>query len=391
MLRGFFSKIVVVFLLLGVLAPQFLLAQEVHQDFEERVQAEVLSIEEEYERPITGTGATAVVQESRIKLLNGEKEGEIVDLISEKVALEVGDTIYVNRIIDISGNEYITFADFERRPVLLFVSVLFVLMLLFFSGWQGLRALLSLFGSIGAIFFLLIPALLAGYDPALTSVAIAAIVMVFVLFGTHGINPRTIIAFAGTYSAVVVTGIIAYFSVDLMRLTGFSNDASVYLNFATNGQLDLAGLLLGGIIIGILGVLDDVSITQASVVQELKHANSALRFSELYASAIRVGRDHIGSLVNTLALAYVGVSLPLILLYAKTESSFMLSLNQEVIAAEVIRIIIGSIGLILAVPLTTLFAAWWFDNHEVDSIDNSSHHHHHLIIISPFHFSLYFF
>lgn len=377
MLRGFFSKIVVVFLLLGVLAPQFLLAQEVHQDFEERVQAEVLSIEEEYERPITGTGATAVVQESRIKLLNGEKEGEIVDLISEKVALEVGDTIYVNRIIDISGNEYITFADFERRPVLLFVSVLFVLMLLFFSGWQGLRALLSLFGSIGAIFFLLIPALLAGYDPALTSVAIAAIVMVFVLFGTHGINPRTIIAFAGTYSAVVVTGIIAYFSVDLMRLTGFSNDASVYLNFATNGQLDLAGLLLGGIIIGILGVLDDVSITQASVVQELKHANSALRFSELYASAIRVGRDHIGSLVNTLALAYVGVSLPLILLYAKTESSFMLSLNQEVIAAEVIRIIIGSIGLILAVPLTTLFAAWWFDNHEVDSIDNSSHHHHH--------------
>lgn len=377
MLRDFFSKTIVVFLLLSVFTPQFLLAQEVHQDLEERVQAEVLSIEEEYERPITGTGATAVVQESRIKLLNGEREGEIVDLISEKVELEVGDTIYVNRIIDISGNEYITFADFERRPVLLFVSVLFVLMLLFFSGWQGLRALLSLFGSIGAIFFLLIPALLAGYDPAITSVAIAAIVMMFVLFGTHGVNPRTIIAFAGTYSAVVITGIIAYFSVDLMKLTGFSNDASVYLNFATNGQLDLAGLLLGGIIIGILGVLDDVSITQASVVQELKHANNALRFSELYASAIRVGRDHIGSLVNTLALAYVGVSLPLILLYAKTESSFMLSLNQEVIAAEVIRIIIGSIGLILAVPLTTFFAAWWFDTHTVDSIDNSSHHHHH--------------
>jgi len=361
-----------------VFAPVIASAQEVHQDFEERVQATVLSVEDSYERTITGTGASTTVQELRIELLEGERAGEIVGLTSEKVVLSEGDTIYVNRIIDISGNEYITFADFERRPVLFVVMALFVLMLLVFSGWQGVRALLSLFGSIGAIFFLLIPALLAGYNPALTSVAIAAIVMCFVLFGTHGINPRTLIAFAGTYTAIAITGVIAYFSVDLMRLTGFSSDASVYLNFATNGQLDLAGLLLGSIIIGILGVLDDVSITQASVVQELKRANAELKFLDLYQGAIRVGKDHIGSLVNTLALAYVGVSLPLILLYAKTESSFMLSLNQEVIAAEVIRIIIGSIGLILAVPLTTLVAAWWFGGREVvDSDEVATHCHSH--------------
>lgn len=372
-----FSRFLFLIIASLVVFPSGLLAQEAHQDFAERAKAEVLSVESSYERTITGTGASTTVQELRVKLLDGERVGEIVSLTSEKVHLEEGDIIYVNRIVDISGNEYVTFADFERRPVLYFVAALFVVMLLFFSGWQGVRALLSLIGSIGAIFFLLIPALLAGYDPALTSVAIAGVVMIFVLFGTHGVNPRTIIAFVGTYSAVIITGIIAFVSVDLMRLTGFNSDASVYLNFATGGELDLAGLLLGSIIIGILGVLDDVSITQASVVQELKRANHKLHFAELYGRAIRVGKDHIGSLVNTLALAYVGISLPLILLYAKTESSFLASLNQEVIAAEIIRIIIGSIGLILAVPMTTLAAAWWFNKHSVDSDDVAEHCHSH--------------
>ena len=136
--------------------PIGVVAQEVHQDFEERVQAEVLSIEESYERSITGTNATTLVQESRIELLGGEKAGEIVGLTSEKVELEVGDTIYVNRSVDINGVEYISYADFERRTVLYFVSALFVVMLLAFSGWQGVRALLSLGGSIAAIFFLLV-------------------------------------------------------------------------------------------------------------------------------------------------------------------------------------------------------------------------------------------
>ena len=161
-----------------------------------------------------------------------------------------------------------------------------------------------------------------------------------------------------------------------MRLSGFSDDASVYLNFATNGSLDLSSLLLGGIIIGILGVLDDVAVTQTSVVAQLKLANKTFGFFELYNRAIAVGRDHIGSIVNTLALAYVGVSLPLILLYAKTGSDIGAVFNQEVVAAELTRIIVGSIGLIIAVPATTAAAAWYYQRHEVDTLDHSSHHHH---------------
>ena len=232
--------------------------------------------------------------------------------------------------------------------------------------------------SIGAIFFLLVPALLAGWDPVLTSVGIAGAILAVVFFGTHGISSRSKIAFLGTFGAVIATGLIAWISSGMMRLTGFSSDASVYLNFATNGTLDLSGLLLGSIIIGILGVLDDVSITQASVVEQLKHANPALHFAELYERAIKVGRDHIGSLVNTLALAYVGVSLPLILLYAKSDSPLWQTLNQEVVAAELLRIVVGSIGLILAVPATTAVAAWYFHHREVQAVtDEAGHHHHH--------------
>ena len=162
-----------------------------------------------------------------------------------------------------------------------------------------------------------------------------------------------------------------------MRFTGFSDDASVYLNFATGGTIDLTGLLLGGIIIGLLGVLDDVSITQASVVQELKGANPQFGFKELYESALRVGRDHVGSLVNTLALAYAGASLPMLLLFAYSDSSMMMLINQEVLAAEVLRIVVGSIGLILAVPFTTAMAAWYFKDREVDPSEDTGHSHGH--------------
>lgn len=366
-------------LIAGLSWPAFSFAQEVFQEFQERVSAEVLEVIDEEEQPITGTDATRTVQTVRILFTSGEREGEFDEMTNEVVILEPGDNIFVDRVIDISGTEWITYADFERRPVLIGVVLLFVVLLLVLSRWHAVRALISLVGSIAAILFLLVPALLAGYDPALTTIVVSAVVLSFVLFGTHGINPTTSIAFAGVFGAVIVTGIIAYASVTLMRLTGFSNDASVYLNFATNGQLDLSGLLLGSIIIGILGVLDDVSITQAAVVQELKRANPALKAKQLYNRALVVGRAHIGSLVNTLALAYTGVSLPLILLYAKTENNFWQILNQEVIAVELIRIIIGSIGLVLAVPLTTAVAAWWYNEREVADIDDGhghAHHHH---------------
>lgn len=354
-----------------------MLAQEVHQEFQELVKAEVLEVVSEEKRDIMGTGTETVVQELRIKLLTGSQAGLVVPLENDLVLLERGDKIFVNHLAAIDGSEYYTFKDIERRGPLVVLGVVFVALVMWLSGYQGLRALLSLVLSFAAIIFLLIPALLKGYSPALVSLGVASLVLSATLFFTHGVKPRVVIAFLGTFGAVAVTCLISWIWVSWMRFTGLSDDTSVYLNLATGGTLDLAGLLLGGIIIGLLGVLDDVSITQSSVVQELKGANAALGFTQLYRKALRVGKDHVGSLVNTLALAYAGASLPLLLLYSFSTSPWSIIVNQEIIAAEIVRIIVGSIGLILAVPFTTALAAWYFKDRVVASDEDCGHTHSH--------------
>lgn len=369
---------ITIFLLFGFIVATPALAQELHQDVQEILKAEVLEVVDEYERDIMGTEASTTVQELRIILKEGEREGEVVRLENDLIELAKGDEIFVTRMGSIDGTEYFTFKDVERRSPLLIIIAIFIALVIWLSGRQGVRAVISLALSISAILFVLIPALKLGYSPALVSLGIAGVILAVTLFLTHGFKPRVFVTFLGTFGAVFVTCLIAYIWVEWMRFTGFSDDSSVYLNFATGGKIDLPGLLLGGIIIGLLGVLDDVSITQASVVQELKAANPKFGFKALYTRALRVGKDHVGSLVNTLALAYAGASLPLLLLYAYSQSSVWSILNQEVIAAEVLRIVVGSIGLILAVPLTTALAAWYFKDKVVEEGDVHSHGHSHV-------------
>lgn len=357
--------------------PQSLLAQEVHQEFQETVKAEVLEVLEEYERIIMGTAASTTVQQLRVQVKSGEKAGEVVRLDNDLVVLEPGDQIIIDRFLAIDGTEYYLFKDAERRLPLLLLVAIFVALVVWLTGTQGVRALIGLSISMTAVIFILIPALLAGYSPALTSLGIAGLILSVTLFLTHGLKPRVFIAFLGTFGAVLATCAMAAIWVSWMRFTGFGDDASVYLNFASGGTLDLTGLLLGGIIIGLLGVLDDVSITQSSVVQELKAANPNLGFHDLYQRALRVGKDHIGSLINTLALAYVGVSLPLILFLSYSEAPISILANQEIVAAEILRIVVGSIGLLLAVPLTTAMAAWYFKDKKVDEKDVCAHGHGH--------------
>ncbi len=351
----------------------------VHEDLQETVPAEVTQILNTTTKELEGLDTTVTIQSVEIRIKGGTRAGETVIFDNEIGTLEVGDNIFVNRLKNMQGYEYYLLKDVDRRSELVVMLGLLVFLIVWFAGKQGLRALGSLAVSIGAIVFILIPTLLAGYDPVLASFAIAGFILAAVLFGTHGLNPVSSIAFLGTFSAVLLTGAIAYVFVNAMRFTGFSSDAAVFLNFSTGGTLDFSSLLLGSIIIGMLGVLDDVSITQASVVRELKAANPLLKGKELYTRALRVGKDHVGSLVNTLALAYVGVSLPLILLFARADTSLTLTLNQELFAAELTRIIIGSIGIIMAVPFTTLLGAWYYGTHTPLGDVSHSHagHSHH--------------
>ena len=165
-------------------------AQELHQDLQGTERAEVLSIIKEEERDIIGTDAKALVQTVSARLLSGEQKGEVVVFDNDLAVLEKGDVIFINHIITINGDEYYTFKDADRRGVLVGLGVLLAALLMFFAGRQGLRALVSLVASILAILFLLVPALLAGYPPVLSSVGIAGIVLALILFVTHGVNAR---------------------------------------------------------------------------------------------------------------------------------------------------------------------------------------------------------
>lgn len=178
---------------------------------------------------------------------------------------------------------------------------------------------------------------------------------------------------------MVITGLLAQVSVTLGHITGFASHEAVYLNFNTGGTLDFAGLFLAGIMIGMLGVLDDISITQVAVVRELYGVAPHLSQKELFASAIRVGKEHVGALVNTLVLAYVGVALPSILYFATSYTSIGQMINMEIFASEIIRTIIGSIGLILTVPITTILAVYFLKDFKGKklTLDEMEHGHSH--------------
>lgn len=256
------------------------------------------------------------------------------------------------------GESVYTVKEIDRSFPIIFIGILFAVAILIFGGRQGLRSLISLAGSIFIIIYLLIPTLAKGYSPIFISTIAASAVLFFAIFLTHGFNKRSFVAFCGTIIAVSLTGLLAFFAIDLASLTGLASDESVYLNLNTGGELNFEGLLLAAIIIGSLGVLDDIAVTQVAVVRELVDTKNNLARFQIYKKALRVGKEHVGALVNTLVLAYTGAALSLLLLFSKTNQNLSFIINKEIFATEIIRSLIGSIGLVLAVPITTLLAVF---------------------------------
>lgn len=331
-------------------------AQEVHQDVQGIWRAKVIEVLKQEQKIIPGTDTQSTYQTITAKLLDGERAGDVITIENDFLTLKKGDTFFLFYTVDINGRELYSVRDIDRRAILLFFVAIFMVTILIFGGMQGLRSLLSLAGSFFVILYLLVPSLLKGYPPVLTSIVIAAIILFFAIYITHGFNRESSVAFLGTVSAVILTGILAYSAVHFTRLSGFASEEAVYLNLNTRGALNFAGLFLGGVMIGVLGVLDDIAVTQAAVVTELYHSAPHLSRREVYRKALRIGKEHVGALVNTLALAYTGASLPLLLLFSTSDSSLSSILNQEIFASEIIRTVVGSIGLILTVPITTLLA-----------------------------------
>jgi uncharacterized membrane protein len=204
----------------------------------------------------------------------------------------------------------------------------------------------------------LLPGIYHGYPAVAVSIGVASLIILVGSYITHGFNKTTHAAVLGMIVTVAITGAGAFWAVHAAHLSGYNSEESVYLNFDTRGAIDMVGLLFGGIMIGLLGVLYDIAIGQAIAVEELFAAGAHLSHAEIYKRAIRIGREHIGALVNTLAIAYAGAALPILLLMQSSTAGPLYIMNSEIFATEIIRILIGSIGLILGVPITTFIASY---------------------------------
>lgn len=267
-----------------------------------------------------------------------------------------GDAILVT-VTDLEdGTRIVSFYDFQRGRPLLVLLGLFVVAVVLLGRGRGLGAIGGLAVSLLVLAVFMLPALLDG-RPAVPVALVAASVIAFLaLYLAHGVNVATSVALLGTFASLALTGVLAAIFVGLADFTGFVDDSSFFLE-ALGTDVDARGILLAGIVIGSLGVLDDVTVTQVSAVWELRSSRPEASGRELYRRALRIGRDHISSTVNTLFLAYAGAALPLLLLFSETGRSVRSVVTSEVVATEIVRSLVGSIGLVASVPITTWLAA----------------------------------
>lgn len=299
---------------------------------------------------------------ARVRVTSGSTTGDIALLpvtagIPGSVVLHPGDQIRMAYFAKGTPGYRYTFDDFQRRSPMIWLAVVFVLVLVLLSRLQGLRALVGMGVSLLVVIGFLLPALLRGGPPLPLAVVTALVVAFAALYLAHGIHVGTHVAFLGSALALLATTGLGAAFVAACHFTGYADDTVATLVVAA-GKLDVRGLILAGLVVGALGVLDDITVTQVSAVAELQRADPALSAYDLYRSGLRIGRDHVASTVNTLVLAYAGASLPLLMLFAQGGRSIGGVLTTETVAVEVVRAIVGSIGLVAAVPITTGLAAW---------------------------------
>jgi uncharacterized membrane protein len=362
--RRIVTAIVIPCVVITAIAMVFLwpggVAKPTNSDTEQRAYAEVLTIEEQPcpAGQTPAAGPKLPCGKATVRINDGPGSGTTVTVNLPQgpgaPSLAVGDKVVLAFVPDSTpGVDAYSIIDHQRGQPLVLMLALCAAIIVVFGRWRGLSAILGLAVSFAALLWFVIPGILSGESPLLVAIVGAAAIMFAVLYLTHGVNVHTSVAVLGTLGALVLTGVLGAVFTATTKLTGFGDEETLYLSIL-QGNVDMRGLLLAGIIIGALGVLDDVTVTQASAVAEL--APTATSRLELYRAATRVGRDHVASAVNTIILAYAGASLPLLLLVAAGGRDVSDLLTSEFLAAEIVRSAVGTIGLVAAVPITTALA-----------------------------------
>lgn len=360
-MQQMFNKIILIFIvfLLSFFSKSTVFADEFSPDKHEVMKARVEEVLLNKNTNTIINKKSFPTQTLKVMPLEGSLKGKSLEIVNDYSQLKKNDVFFlIKTIYGDSGEEVLTVGDIYRVNKILSFVIIFVIIVFLFGGIQGARGLLSLIGSLFIITYILLPGILNGLSPIILSVVVSSFIVIFGSYITHGFNRTTSSAVIGMIMTVLLIGIFAWYSVELFNLSGLDNEEAVYLNFSTEENINFSGLLLGGIVIGLLGVLYDAAIGQAVAVEELFRASKDMTRKKVFLRATRIGREHIGALVNTLAIAYVGTSLPLLLLFYSSNMPFLFIINKEMFATEILRTLIGSTGLILAVPITTLVATF---------------------------------
>ena len=322
-----------------------------------------------------------------IRLESGPESGELVQVqLSAGNGLDPdvdpGDGVQVVKQPEpppgaepVTGTAY-SISDFERRRPMLILAALFVLAVLAFARWRGLLSLVGLAFSLALVLLFVVPSILDGNSPLAVAVAGSLAIALITIPLAHGGGPKSISALLGTAVSLLLTAGLAVLFTELTHLTGLGSEEATFLQLG-QADLSLQGLLLAGMVIGALGVLDDVTISQASTVMALRRADPGLGFRALFARALDVGRDHVSATVNTLVLAYVGASLPILLIFSSADLGLGEAANLEIVAKEIVATLVGSIGLIAAVPVTTALAALLALSEDPGQLGDEAHAHAH--------------
>lgn len=330
---------------------------------------------------------TEHIQTVSVELTSGPDHGQLVTIenggvisVEAYTPVTVGERLIIARSYKVDGTSTLYLYDRDRLPGLIGVAFAFILLVVGLGRRKGIGALIGLVVSIGILAGYIVPRILTGHDPLATTLVGALGVVVISLFLAHGFHRRTAIAALSTSVTLVIAVWLSELFTRLTQLSGQGSEDAWLLQSNNIGVLDLRGLFLAGIVIGTLGVLDDITTAQTAIVGELQEANPALSARELYRRALVVGREHIASLVNTLVLAYAGASLPLFLVFQiNTTTPLWLKLNTEFIAEEFIRTMVGSVSLVLAVPIATASAVYFLTRYPGNPGSRSGHsrgHHY---------------
>ncbi|MFE7789233.1 YibE/F family protein [Streptomyces sp. NPDC057460] len=298
-------------------------------------------------------------EKATIEVTTGHDKGRtFVEIVQPDAPrqLHEGQGVIVAYAPDAPHDLQYSVTDVDRKVPMALLAGIFALAVVVVGRLRGLMALIALAVSFAVLTLFILPAILQGSNPLLVAVVGASAIMLIALYMCHGLTARTSVAVIGTLISLLLIGLLGSLFIDWASLTGNTDDSTGLIH-GLYPHIDMSGLLLAGVIIGSLGVLDDVTVTQTSAVWELHQADPTMGARKLYRAGIRIGRDHIASVVNTLVLAYAGAALPLLLLFSIAQSSVGTVANSELVAEEIVRTLVGSIGLVASVPVTTVLAA----------------------------------